>query len=41
MHRVQAHINGSWRTYICESLADLEALQDTFAKQGIEYKYVP
>jgi hypothetical protein len=40
MHRVQANINGQWRTYVCESLADLESLQAVFAKQGIEYRYV-
>jgi hypothetical protein len=40
LHKLQANINGTWRTYLCESLADLEALQDTLAKAGIEYKYV-
>lgn len=40
MFRILAYINGAWRPYECESIADVEALQDVFAKQGIEYRNV-
>jgi hypothetical protein len=39
VHAVSALINGTWRTYRCATIAEVEALQDVFAKQGIEHKY--
>lgn len=38
MFKLNALINGSWRLYTCDTIGDLEALQDVFAKQGIETK---
>lgn len=33
---VKAHLNGADRVFRCESIGDVEALQDIFAKIGID-----
>lgn len=38
MWYVQAFVSGRWRTYTCDNIADVEALQQVFAIAGIEYK---
>ncbi len=38
MYTTHAFINGSWRIYTCNGIAALEALQDVFARLGIQYR---
>lgn len=35
---LKAFISGKWRTFTCDSIDDVEALQQVFALAGVEYK---